>query len=123
MRVLKVILRELLKTSAKSLTNEDLAGLEQSTIERNSTRMISDAVSECDFTTKGLGEVPGERHEALELGKSNFGFWILDFGLYGFIVKLNSAAKPIIDLLRIPFVHSENLCMDTVLTYVMLSVR
>ena len=73
---LQVVLEELLKTSAKSLTHEDLAALEQLVIETNKEDLRC-CINECDFTIKELGKAPGERDETLELGKSTqLAFWI-----------------------------------------------
>ena len=66
---LKVVLEELVKTSAKSLAHEDLAALEQLVIETHKEDLRC-CFSECDFTIKELGKAPGERDETLELGKS-----------------------------------------------------
>lgn len=62
---------ELLKTSTKTLRNEDLAECMQSTTEGEKLS-TDDAVccGRVDFTTRGLGEVPGEMDEALSLRKT-----------------------------------------------------
>lgn len=66
---LKVVLEELVVTSAESLTREDLAALEQLVIETNKEDLRC-CFSECDFTIKELGKAPGERDETLVLGKA-----------------------------------------------------
>ena len=104
---------EPLKASAKSLTNEDLAELDQSTREKFSKDGV--VLFECDFTIKGLGEAPGEGDEALELSKHH--------PFNGFIMNLDGAAKDAIDLCRIHFIDSQNWCTDTILIYVVLNGR
>lgn len=63
--------RELLKTSAKSLANGDLAELEQSTTgEKLSKKGVIGYYKECDIAIKGLREASGEREETLALSKT-----------------------------------------------------
>lgn len=62
---------ELLKTSAKSLTNEEGSDRVKTVNKRETQQgQCHKLFRRCDFIIKGLGDPPGERGEARELSKT-----------------------------------------------------